>query len=415
MRTITSLFSLLLLLASVSSCDEQINSSGEDLNNLPEKSAQVISADNQFGLALFQEITKQAGLKENTMISPLSVSLALAMTYNGAAGTTKTEMEKTLKLYGLTTDQINKAHKALVEALKSSDPDVLLEIANAIYYRKELPVKSNFVEINRDAYDAEITALDFNSPAALGTINGWVANKTRNKIPTILDSIDPDLVMVLLNAIYFNGIWKTKFGEKSTHEYPFHYSDGTSRDVAMMNQEAEFEYMSNNLFSAVHLPYGKGQYQMTILLPNQGKSTTDVISQMTNENWKGWMKDFRLEKQVVVTMPRFKFSWKMKLNSILAAMGMPAAFDPNKADFSGIASGIDLFIGFVIHKTYVDVNENGTEAAAVTAVGIFTTSMPVDPPQKIKFTVDRPFLFTISEKTTGTILFIGEMNAPEYK
>jgi serpin B len=414
MKTTTTFLALLLLLTGFVSCERQDNTVDE-LKNLPEKSAQVISADNQFGLALFQEITKQAGQKENTMISPLSVSLALAMTYNGAAGTTKTEMEKTLKLYGLTTDQINKAHKALVEALKSSDPDVLLEIANAIYYRKELPVKSNFVEINRDAYDAEITALDFNSPAALGTINGWVANKTRNKIPTILDNIDPDLVMVLLNAIYFNGIWKTKFGEKSTHEYPFHYSDGTSRDVAMMNQEAEFEYMSNNLFSAVHLPYGKGQYQMTILLPNQGKSTTDVISQMTNENWNGWMKDFRLEKQVVVTMPRFKFSWQLKLNSILATMGMPTAFDPNKADFSGIASGMDLFIGFVIHKTYVDVNENGTEAAAVTAVGVFTTSMPVDPPQKIKFTVDRPFLFTISEKSTGTILFVGEMNAPEYK
>ena len=415
MRTTTTLFTLLLLLASVFSCKEQINPPGEDLSNLPEKSAQVISADNQFGLALFQEITKQAGPKENTMISPLSVSLALAMTYNGAVGTTKTEMEKTLKLYGLTTGQINKAHKALVEALQSSDPDVLLEIANAIYYRKELPVKSNFVEINRDAYDAEITALDFNSPSALGTINGWVANKTRNKIPTILDSIDPDLVMVLLNAIYFNGIWKSKFGEKSTHEIPFHYSDGSTKDVAMMNQEAEFEYTSNNLFSAVHLPYGKGQYQMTVILPNQGKSTTDVISQMSNENWKEWMNSFRTEKQVVVTMPRFRFSWQMKLNSILATMGMPTAFNPNKADFTGIASGMDLYIGFVIHKTYVDVNENGTEAAAVTAVGVFTTSMPVDPPQKIKFTVDRPFLFTISEKSTGTILFVGEMNAPEYK
>jgi serine protease inhibitor len=415
MTTMRTFFCFLLVLAGMNSCQPQDNENTRDLKNLPEKSAQVISSDNQFGLELFQKITALAGKKDNTMISPLSISLALAMTYNGAEGTTKTEMEKTLKLVGLTTIQINNAHKALVNALKSADPDVLLEIANAIYYRKELQVKQDFVTVNKDFYDAEVTALDFNASTALGTINGWVAKKTRDKIPTIIDQIDPNLAMILLNAIYFNGIWKSKFEEKGTHELPFSFGDGSSKPVPMMNQESTFDYTSNTLFSAVQLPYGKGQYQMTIILPSTNKTTGDVIAQMTNDNWNGWMKEFQSKEHVVVTMPRFKFSWKMKLNDILASLGMPTAFVPLKADFSGIASNVDLYISFVIHKTYVDVNENGTEAAAVTAVGISVTSMPVDPPQKINFKVDRPFLFAISEKSTGTILFIGEMNAPEYK
>jgi serine protease inhibitor len=410
----TFLCSILLLVAAVS-CNRQDKENLEDLGNLPEKSAQVISSDNQFGLELFQKITALAGKMDNTMVSPLSISLALSMTYNGAAGTTKTEMEKTLKQNGLTTIQINNAHKALVNALKSADPDVLLEIANAIYFRKELLVKQDFVNVNKDFYDAEVTALDFNASSSLSTINGWVAKKTRDKIPTIIDQIDPDLAMILLNAIYFNGIWKSKFDEKGTHELSFTFGDGSNKPVPMMNQESTFEYTSNNLFSAVHLPYGKGQYQMTVILPQASKTTGDVRTQMTNDNWKSWMKEFQSKEHVVVTMPRFKFSWKMKLNDILASMGMPTAFDPQKADFSGIAGDVDLYISFVIHKTFVDVNENGTEAAAVTAVGMSTTSMPVDPPLKINFMVDRPFLFTISEKTTGTILFIGEMNAPEYK
>jgi serine protease inhibitor len=414
MKTMTTFLMFALLLGTVISCQKQNGNDQPDLKNLPEKSAQLISADNAFGLELFQKIAAKAQSNANTMISPLSVSLALSMTYNGADGQTKTEMEKTLKLAGLTTGQINNSHQALVAALQSADPDVLLEIANAIYYRQEVKVKSDFVTVNKTFYDAAVTPLDFNSPSALKTINGWVAEKTRNKIPTIIDQIDPQLIMILLNAVYFNGIWKSKFGENNTHNLPFTFGDGIRKDVAQMNQESTFEYTSNNLFSAVNLPYGKGQYQMTVILPNSNKTTADVRAQLDNENWNTWLKSFQSKDHVVVTMPRFKFSWEMKLNDILSAMGMGIAFVPGQADFSGIAD-LDLYISFVIHKTYVDVNENGTEAAAVTAVGISVTSMPVDQPPKIYFTVDRPFLFALSEKTTGAILFIGEMRAPEYK
>ncbi len=414
-RTIFPLVFAFFFLFSAMSCQEQQNDGVDDLKNLPEKSAQLIDADNQFGLELFRKVAGKAGANDNTMISPLSISLALSMTYNGAAGETKTDMAKALKLNGLTPEQINNSHQALVEALKSADPDVALEIANAIYYDKNLKVQEDFVTLNKKHYDAAVTALDFRSPVeALKTINGWVSEKTHEKIPTIIDQIEPELVMILLNAVYFNGIWKSKFGDKDTHPLPFRHGDGSTKEVATMSQETALEYSSNDLFSAVHLPYGKGQYQMTVLLPNAGKTTSDLMAALDNEKWKDWMGEFRMKEKVVVKMPRFKFSWKMTLNEILSSMGMTSAFTPYVADFSGINGGRDLYIGYVIHKTYVDVNENGTEAAAVTAVGMFTTSMPADPPEKIYFTVDRPFLFAITEKTTGTILFMGEMNAPEY-
>jgi serine protease inhibitor len=405
---------LMVLTGAVMSCSKQETSGPDEFSNLPEKSAQLINADNKFGLGLFQKIVTKAGNSDNTMISPLSISLALAMTYNGANGQTQSDMEKTLELSGLTREQINNSYKALVAALQSADPDVVLEIANAIYYRQEFNVITDFININKNFYKAAAAPLDFKSNDALKTINGWVAEKTHGKIPAILDQIDPALVMVLLNAIYFNGLWKNKFGENDTHALPFTFGNGSRMSIPQMNQETGLEYTSNDLFSAVHLPYGKGQYQMTVLLPNQGKTTGNVVTALTNDNWNLWMKSFSTKKNVEVTMPRFKFSWEMKLNDILSEMGMTSAFTPGRADFTGISKEAELYISFVIHKTFIDVNENGTEAAAVTAVGIFTTSIPTDPPGKIYFSVDRPFLFAITEKTTGTILFIGEIKSPQY-
>lgn len=414
MKKMTALLMIALLVGTMMSCQKQEVEEPGGLTDLPEKSASLIHADNQFGLNLFRRVTEIAEERDNTLISPLSVSLALSMVYNGAAGETRKEMEKAMALSGLTTDQINQAHRALVEALRSADPEVKLRIANAIYYDHILKVREDFVTVNKKNYDAAVTALDFKLPEVLGIINGWVNSKTEGKIPTIINQIDKDLVMILLNAIYFNGIWKSKFGDQDTHNLPFRFGDGSTTEVATMSQETALEYTSNTLFSAVHLPYGKGRYRMTVILPNTGKTTADVIAELDNAKWNEWMKGFKMENKVVVKMPRFKFEWSLKLNDILSAMGMKTAFIPYKADFSGINDARDLYIAYVIHKTYIDVNENGTEAAAVTAVGMFTTSMPVDPPEKIYFTVDRPFLFAITEKTTGTILFIGEMNAPEY-
>ena len=404
---------ILIVLFALTSCQKTENAVPE-IPNLPEKSAQLINSDNAFGFDLFSRATSLAEKNKNTTVSPLSVSLALAMTYNGAQGETKTEMEKAMNLAGLTSEQINNSHKALVAALQSSDPDVILEIANAIYYHQAFTVLPDFISVNRNFYNAEVSALNFgNSTEALKTINGWVAQKTHDKIPKIIDSIDPDLRMILLNAIYFNGIWKNKFGEKDTHNYPFYFADGTHKDVPTMKLETSLEYTSNELFSAVNLPYGKGQFQMTVLLPNEGKTTKNVISGLNMDNWQKWMKSFEDAKPVVVNMPRFKFSWELNLNDILQSMGMKQAFISNAANFSGMTGAKYLYIGYVIHKTYIDVNEKGTEAAAVTAVGMVTNSIG-EPDLRKYFTVNRPFLFAITEKTTGAILFIGEVTNPEY-
>lgn len=414
MKKMTTFLMIFLLLGTVMSCQKQ-EEGPEGLQDLPLKSAELIDADNQFGLELFRKVTDKAEANANTMISPLSISLALTMTYNGAAGETKSEMEKTMKLHGLTTEEINAAHRALVNALRSADPSVQLEIANAIYYDQMLRVREEFVTVNKQYYDAEVTALNFADQASLLTINGWVSEKTRGKIPTILEHLDSDLVMMLLNAVYFNGIWKTPFDEEGTHLRPFRFGNGTTGEVETMSMEGALEYTTNDLFSAVHFPYGKEGFRMTVILPHENRSTGEVIKAMDRDAWRTWMQGFRMEENVEVSLPRFKFDWKMTLNDLLSSMGMTKAFVPHAADFSGMTGNRDLYIGFVIHKTYVDVNEKGTEAAAVTAVGMFTTSMPVEPPAKIRFTVDRPFLFTITEKSTGAILFIGEINAPAYK
>ena len=378
---------------------------------MDEKSAQLIEADNAFGLEIFQKIRENSD-EENLMISPLSISVALAMAYNGADADTKTEMETAMKLNGLSAEQINNSYKMLIDALQSLDDDVVFEIANAIFYADGFSVKSDFLNINKTVYDAEVKALDFGSAAAVDEINGWVAEKTHDKIEMIIEKLNPLDRMVLLNAVYFNGIWKTKFDEKGTHLLNFTKTDGTTLEVPMMNKEEKLDYTSNSLFSAVKMPYGNGQYNMIMMLPVGENNSQDVIDAFSAANWKSWMEGFEPKDHVVVTMPRFKFAFETGLKKVLAQMGTEKAFQPYVADFSKI-SDEDLYISSAIHKSFIDVNENGTEAAAVTAL-IFTNTSAGNEPPKIYFTVDKPFVFAITENDTEAILFMGEVNHPEY-
>ncbi len=411
----TSLITVLITFFVFVSCAKADHGGLEEIPNLPEKSAQLINADNAFGLDLFSRMTSQAKENTNTTVSPLSVSLALAMTYNGANGETKTEMEKAMKLSGFTAEQINNSHKALVEALHSGEPEVVFEIANAIYSRSGMTIEPSFIKTNQDYYNAKVDALPASSSEALKAINNWVAQKTQNKILSILDQVDPHTAMILLNAVYFNGIWKSKFDDSETEKLPFFFSDGTSKNVPTMKLETSLEYASNDLFSAVNLPYGNGKFQMTVLLPNEGKTTKNVISDLNADNWRKWMKTFKIENPVVVHMPRFKFSWDAELSKVLGEMGIKQAFIPGTANFTGINKDGDLYIDKIIHKTYIDVNENGTEVVAATIVASIATSAWGTGPDLTKyFIVNRPFLFAITEKTTGAILFIGEITNPEY-
>ena len=378
---------------------------------LTEKASKLVEADNQFGLELFQKIMASEEA-DNMMASPLSVALALAMTYNGANGETQAAMENALKLNGLSPESINESYLFLVDALKSVDEKVILEIANAIYYRQDFSVEPDFISTNQNYYDAEVSPLDFASPASVDIINDWVSAKTHGKIPSILSSITHEQVMFLLNAIYFKGIWAKEFNSESTIDYPFYPESGPSNNVGMMCRLDTLDYTKNNLFSAIKLPYGKGSYNMYVFLPGEGKTTSDVVSALTLDNWATWMEAFTTTKNVDIKMPKFKFSYEKKLNDVLTDMGMGVAFG-SQADFTGINSNGGLNIGFVKHKTFVDVNEEGTEAAAVTVVSIEFTSVGSEP-QKIPFYVNKPFLFAITEKNTGAILFIGKVSKPEY-
>lgn len=398
-----------------SSCQkENIAPTGEKNIYLDPKSAQIVENDNEFGLEAFQKINTVSD-ENNLMISPLSISVALAMAYNGADGDTKTEMEETLKLKGLSTEQINTSYKNLIDALKSVDEKVVFEIANAIFYEKSFTVKPDFLSTNQSVYDAEISPIDFSLPSAVETINNWVADKTHDKIQSIIDNLSPNDVMVLLNAIYFNGTWAKEFDEEGTKMLNFTTAENEVIEVATMSKEDTLDYFKNNLFSAVRMPYGNGQYNMLVFNPENGNTSENIIKALSASNWKGWMNDFNKTPNVVIQMPRFKFAFEVGLNDILKEMGMQKAFQPNIANFSKI-SDIDLYISSVKHKSFIDVNETGTEAAAVTSVTFTVTSAgPGTGIQKTYFIVDKPFVFAITEKDTGAILFIGKVGHPEYE
>jgi serine protease inhibitor len=407
-------FFLLLIafmLTSAHSCQKEDQKPEEyKFITLDEKSAQLVEADNAFGLELFQQIRNDSR-EENLMISPLSVSVALAMAYNGAEKDTRKEMEETLKLKGLTKEQINASYKKLITAMQSLDEDVVFEMANAIFYASGFSVKPNFLQVNQTIYQAEVEDLNFNDPAAVHAINDWVAEKTHDKIQKIIEKLNPLDRMVLLNAIYFYGTWTKPFNAKGTHELFFNKKDGTQKKVPMMNKTDKLPYASNNLFKAIKIPYGIGQYNMVVLLPVGGNTSQNIIDAFSPSNWESWMGSFEVADKVEVTMPRFKYAFEISLNKVLKQLGMPKAFIPEIADFTGI-SDEELYISEVIHKSYIDVNETGTEAAAVTSVGFATTSMPSEQP--IPFFVDRPFVYAITEDDTGAILFIGEVNNPKY-
>lgn len=403
---------LVFFLLSFSSCqDEPIDPGDGEYQEiqLTEKSAQIVEADNEFGFELFQDIYGSETRYENIMVSPLSVSLALAMTYNGANGETKTAMEETLKLYGLTPQEINTSYQTLVNALKSLDSKVILEIANAIYYRDNFLVEQDFITTNKNYYDAEVSALDFGSPNAVKTINKWVADKTNDKIETILNEISDDQIMFLLNAIYFKGIWESKFEKKNTEKKDFHLENGSTIQTDFMQQNNTVNYINNDLFSAIELPYGQGNYNMYVFLPKTDKTLQDITDNLNKDNWKTWLESFN-EADVDIKFPKFKYEYEIKLNSILSEMGMGIAFS-NDADFTGINKNGGLYIDYVKHKSFIEVNEEGTEAAAVTIVAIDRLSAGTE--STASFYVNRPFLFTITEKSTGAILFIGTVKNPQ--
>ena len=369
------------------------------------KRAEKIATDNTFTFDLLRAVRKHAD-GANVFISPLSVSMALNMTLNGAAGATADEMRTALREAGYTTADINAYSRELREALMKVDPSTQIGIANSIWYRQGATIKVPFIEANRTYYDAEVEALDFTSPTAVSTINGWCARKTNNRIKKILEEIPSNAFMYLINAVYFKGTWTTRFEKKHTFSTDFHRADGSTQKVQMMNLKDTFRCASSDVCDYLEMDYGNHAFSMVVMLPKDGKTTRDVIAAMDGKKWAEAMQSLTLE-EIHVFLPRFKAECEYKMHKqILPEMGMKLPFNPELADLSGIAdiSAFGrLFISSVIHKTFVQVDEEGTEASGVTNVGVMPTG------ESSFFIVDRPFLFVIREKSTGVILFIGEI------
>lgn len=404
--------SVLLMLTGVFvglvACDSNDDVSKNDLpkaEKIELRLSEKIKTDNSFALDLFKA-TYASEDKINIFISPLSVSMALNMVLNGAVGETEDEMQEALRAADYSIEQINEYSQSLREALTTVDPSTQLTIANSIWYRNGFPVKSDFVNVNKDYYNAEVSALDFSLPNALTTINGWCAKQTNDKIKEILDYIPAEARMYLINAVYFKGIWVSQFEKKNTEQDVFYFADGQTAKVDMMRQTADFNYSSDNNCEYLELPYGNNAFSMILMLPHEGKTTDETISTLTNEKWTQIVENM-YGKTVDIRLPRFKAECKYQMaEEILPEMGMTIPFS-EFADFSKI-SDTPLYISEVIHKTFIDVNEEGTEAAAVTSVGMFENAMPGEP-QIINYVVNKPFLFVIRENSTGVILFMGKI------
>ncbi len=369
----------------------------------------VVTANTKFGFNLFNEIQKN-NQDRNIFISPFSVSVALAMTLNGAANETEQAMTDVLQLNTLDAEAINPGYAQLHQGLQASDPKVTLTIANSLWARQNVPFKTDFLERNTEFFDAEISTLDFTDPNSVTTINQWVNTNTNGKIPEILKAIDPNEVLFLINTIYFKGEWKEQFDPSDTRAGTFYLTNGGKKSVPMMGREGGYPYFQEANFQAISLPYGDGQMSMYIFLPSRESDLNTFLEDLNAENWESWVSQI-YEQEVYVQIPKFKLEYEISLVDVLKNLGMEIAFDEDRADFSRMAPleklGGTLYITKVDHKAIVEVNEEGTEAAAATSVGVgFESAAP-------QFIADRPFFFAIRENETGTVLFMSTVVDPQ--
>jgi serine protease inhibitor len=370
----------------------------------------LVSAGNDFSFRFLDEVY-QAAPDSNLFLAPLSASMALGMTLNGAAGTTFDEMRSTLGFGSMSLDQINEGYRDLIDLLLTLDSSVEMGIGNSIWYREGFPVREDFVQRTQSYFDAEVRALDFADPGAANIINGWVKGETMGKIEEIVeDPINRETVMFLINAIYFKGSWTHRFPKEKTKAATFTSEDGATAQVPLMELEDKLLYAETQTYQAVDLPYGGKAFSMTLLLPRSNVPMQELVGSLNSAVWSQIVESLT-PKEGTVHLPRFRMEWGRELNDDLKAMGMKVPFIPGQADFGGLSDDAQgLFISKVKQKTFVNVDEKGTEAAGVTSVEIGRTSIP----DHFLFQADRPFLFVIRERFSETILFAGVLvESPE--
>ena len=370
----------------------------------------LVDAGERFGFDLLGELAA-ADPGSNLMISPLSASMALGMTMNGAAGGTLDGMRAALGFGALPLDEINASYASLIALLAGLDDRVTFELANAIFHREGFGVEAPFLEATKTHFDAAVEALDFASPAAAVRINDWVAENTNGRITEMVEPpIDPLTMMFLLNAIYFKGTWTWEFDPEATATGDFRREGGGTTSTPFMEQEVTVPYTETATLSAVDLPYGGQAYAMTLVLPRGDRDLADLVAELDAPTWAGLVADLR-ENEGTVRMPRFRMEYDGGLNDPLVALGMGDAFSPALADFTPMyrhAREAQLHIKKVKQKTFVQVDEEGTEAAAVTSVEVGVTCACGG----FFFDASRPFLFAIRERLTGTLLFVGLLYDP---
>ncbi|MEQ9626130.1 serpin family protein [Coleofasciculus chthonoplastes] len=374
----------------------------------PSVNTKLVEANTKFGFKLFSEIL-QENSNNNVFISPTSIAIALAMTYNGASGETQAAMANALELQGMSLSEVNQANEALKTTLENADSDIQLSIANSLWAKQDISFKPDFLRRNQEFYDTQVTNLDFANPEAKRVINNWVKENTNGKIPQIISEIQPNDILFLINAIYFKGNWMEQFDKDKTVERPFYLVDGTQKEHPMMSQSGEYQYYEDDTVKAISLPYGKGRLSFYVFLPRENISLDTFEQQLTPEKWQQWMNRFG-KRDGSIVLPRFKLEYEIQLNKALKALGMDVAFD-RRADFSNMTEE-DVLINQVKHKTFVEVNEEGTEAAAATSVGMVLTSAAI-PQTPFEMVVDRPFFCAIRDNQTGTILFMGSIREPK--
>lgn len=407
--TITTALIFALALAACESSTSP-GTPGAALNSLPRELSTaergVLSASNAYSFALWHTINDSLR-DSNVFVSPLSASFALGMALNGANGQTFDEMRSALRLGDGSLASIDSGYRSLIALLTSLDRSTTMQIANAIFYERSFPFNQSFLDQASTYFDAEVAAENFADEAGtLKAVNGWVDAKTHGRIPKVLDEIDDSTVMYLLNAIYFKGSWRDKFDVAQTRDAPFHSATG-DQPARLMHRDAKMNYAETNAFQAVDLPYGDSAFTMTVLLPKPGSTVESVAASMTPESWQSLAAAFRVN-EVDLYLPKVTLSWKRGLIPDMKVLGMRAAFSDG-ADFTRMSTrGRELLISLLQQNTFVSIDEEGTEAAAVTTVGVGLTSLPVT----MLVRVDRPFVFVIRERLTGTVLFMGKIVRP---
>jgi len=400
MRTITALSMLLVL--SASSCEKNLEQPVHIKPTIEMKASEVVEQTLPFSWDLFKEVNRTSNPGSNVVISPFSVAQAFGMVINGASDK---NLEEMLSVFGFKdAEGLNEAYSNIREFLMYADPNVQLDIPNSVWYHKDFDVYDSFLQLVKHYYDAEIDKLDFRQEeAAKEVMNAWVNDATKGKISSIINSIPEEAVMYLINAVYFKGEWTNPFNENLTTDAPFFASSGEMR-VKMMKDMGPYLSVFEKDYSAVNLPYGDETFSMTVILPSKGKSVDALVNNMSKV-WSN-INTKLTSRQVAVELPRIKIEAGYSLDRQLQELGIKQAF-LDGFNFPGIANE-KLRISNVIHKTFLEVNEKGTEAAAVTGIEMGVTSMP----EYEEFRVNRPFVFVISEKSTGAILFAGKVEKP---